>query len=100
MSLRHESIQLDAFKDALTRYPKLVLEVSDGKQKRKSTGKDADETLASLDTWRLEDLPEALSTRRQTKKEDDYLEKTDVEKLIRWKLCVFRNPSIFRLPAS
>jgi hypothetical protein len=86
MWLRHDSIDLDAFTETLARYPDLVLEVSDSKQKRKSTGTDADETLASLDTWRLKDLPETLAARRQSKKEDDYLQKAEVEKLIRWKL--------------
>lgn len=86
MSLRHDSIDLEAFNETLTRYPDLILEVSDGKQKRKSTGTDADETLALLDTWRLKDVPEKLVARHQDKKEIDYLEKAEVEKLIRWKL--------------
>lgn len=86
MSLRQDSIQLGTFNDVLTRYPALILEVSDNKQKRKSSGADADETLASLDTWRIESLPKVLFARQQTKKEDDCLEKEEVEKLIRWKL--------------
>lgn len=96
MSLRHDSIDLDAFNETLARYPDLILEVSDSKQKRRSTGTDADETLASLDTWRLKDLPKTLAACRQSKREDDYLQKAEVEKLIRWKLLVFFPSSGFR----
>jgi hypothetical protein len=86
MSLRHTEIDLDAFNDILSRYPSTITEISDGKQKRKSSTSDASDTLASLDTWRLDVLPKEMAARREADKTDDCLKKEEVEKLIRWKL--------------
>lgn len=86
MSLRYDKIDIDAFNDILSRYPSQIAKVSDSKQERKSTSADPDETLALLDTWRLEDLPKDLAVRRDADSLDDCLRKEEVEKLIRWKL--------------
>lgn len=86
MSLRHEHIGLDAFNRVLSRYSALIAKVSDRKQKRKTPALDQDETLASLDQWRLEVLPRDLASRREANSKDDCLRKAEVEKLIRWKL--------------
>jgi hypothetical protein len=86
MSLRHADISLDAFNDILSRYPSTITKISDGKQKRKSSTSDADDTLESLDTWRLDVLPKDLAARREADRTDDCLKKEEVEKLIRWKL--------------
>ncbi|KAJ9123250.1 hypothetical protein QFC22_001446 [Naganishia vaughanmartiniae] len=98
MSLSHRTIDPTRFNDVLSRYDAQIQETSDSKQKRKTT--DNNDTLAVLDEWRLNILPQVMKERRDGKGGDN-LKKLEVEKLIRWKLMhgTFR-PSLMKLVSS
>ena len=79
-SLAAETITLAEFEDVLSRYDALIRSLSSSSKKKKEDG----ETLEQLDAYRLLTVPARL---RETGGEL-YLEKEEVERLIRWKLYV------------
>ena len=76
-SLAAETITLAEFEDVLSRYDALIRSLSS------SSNKDG-ETLEQLDAYRLLTVPARLRERGG----ELYLEKEEVERLIRWKLYV------------
>ena len=81
MSLSVTDITKATFDEVLTRYPSLI------KSSSKRRSKDGLDTLAQLDDYRLVTVPAQLEERRKAGAED-YLEKEEVERLIKWKLYV------------
>jgi hypothetical protein len=80
-SLAAGVISLNDFKEVLSRYDALTQSVS------KPSNKDG-KSLQELDTYRLLTVPTRLENVRQDGGEL-YLEKEEVESLIRWKLYVY-----------
>jgi hypothetical protein len=71
MSLHYTTINLETFNSAFARYDEIV-----------------PYDLRDLDTARYKTIPNALAERKE--KEDVYLKKDEVVKLVRWKLYVLR----------
>ena len=92
-SYRPENITRASFNKVLARYDTTISVLS-----RRAKAKPSDEeestglkTLAQLDRWRLEDLPRTLQRRRTAEGQttgEAWLEKDEVQNLIRWKLYV------------
>jgi hypothetical protein len=80
-SLAVSVISLDDFQEVLSRYNALIQSVS------KPSNKDG-KSLQELDTYRLLTVPTQLKNMQQDGGEL-YLEKEEVESLIRWKLYVY-----------
>ena len=79
-SLSATDITKATFDEVLTRYASLI----ESSSKRRST-KDGLDTLTQLDEYRLVTIPARLEERHKAGGED-YLEKEEVERLIKWKL--------------
>ena len=78
-SLAAETITLAEFENVLSRYDALIRSLSSSSKK-----KEDGETLEQLDAYRLLTVPARLRERGG----ELYLEKEEVERLIRWKLYV------------
>ena len=92
-SYRPETIRRASFNKVLARYDATISELSRRARAKPSDNEESSslKTLAQLDRWRLEDLPRTLQQRRTVEEETTggaWLEKDEVQNLIRWKLYV------------
>lgn len=117
-SFSPSNITTQIFHNLLTLYPQTVTAVHNRKHtlklqpKPKSTKRKAEdldsaptehnpsledtirsetEKFIELDTWRYEDMPQILSERKsksKTKKEEGYVDKVELIRIMEWKLCV------------
>ncbi len=86
MSLYPSQISLQTFQSILSRYQPLIESLSAAPSKSKTNPKSSpQQALAELDRYRLVELPDIIKERNVTQGKS-YLEKEEVEKLIRWKL--------------
>jgi hypothetical protein len=85
MSLHPDNIRIEDFNTILGRYADTIRSLSGPASASKGKAKAGpQETLAELNEYRLDELPREVKQRIQ--KKQVYLEKSEVEKLIRWKL--------------
>ena len=89
MAAGHTSkrISPDAFSAVLDRYDGLINRLSQPTRASGSNSEDAGDTLKQLDQWRLHSLSDALHQRKSTAG-GAWLEKDEVERLVKWKLSV------------
>jgi hypothetical protein len=85
MSLHPDNIRIEDFNAILDRYSDTIRSLSGAAPANKGKAKAGpQETLAELNEYRLDELPREIKQRIE--KKQVYLEKLEVEKLIRWKL--------------
>lgn len=85
--LSPDKITRATFDEVLARYDELIRDLSSGSGTSKEVASAARQSLQELDQWRLTELPATLQKRTQAN-DDAWLEKSEVEDLIKWKLFV------------